>query len=123
MGVPLVDFRLVVRPYFGKVMAAVAASEMISQPGADFPGGTVGMETHGFRTHSVHIIHQSRFHSQCPCLAFSQVEVEIQSQFAGHTVTVFAHTGVYVIMQPADTCHSLNLKQTGSTVIPRKQIT
>ena len=32
-------------------------------------------------------------------------------------------TGVYVIMQPADTCHSLNLKQTGSTVIPRKQIT
>ena len=45
-------------------------------------------------------------------------EVEIQSQFAGHTVTVFAHTGVYIIMQPADTCHGLNLKQTGSTVIP-----
>ena len=34
-------------------------------------------------------------------------EVEIQSQFAGHTVTVFAHTGVYVIMQPADTCQSI----------------
>jgi len=101
-------------------MFAVAAFEMVFQSGSDFPCGAVGIEM--IITGVVHVIHQSGLYGKCPCFAFTQVEVEIQSYLGGRAVDVVSQFFIDVIMQPADTEYGFHFKSPGHACVGAEEV-